>query len=191
MAPRLPSGKALMRRQQGFGYLLVLLLVVLMGLGLGAAGTLWKTESQRVKENELLFVGEAYRQAIRDYYAATDVAVVQQYPESLEALLLDTRQTRLTRYLRKRYPDPMTGKTEWGLIRDENSEQIRGVYSLAPGVPLKQQGFDARQKDFENAESYATWRFVVTGPVSTLPPGVKASTVPPVETPNPPSATDN
>lgn len=185
MAPRLPSGSAPMRRQQGFGYLLVLLLVVLMGIGLGAAGTLWKTESQRVKENELLFVGEAYRQAIRSYYAAPPG---KQYPKGLEDLLLDTRQTQLTRHLRKLYPDPITGKAEWGLIMDADSEQIRGVYSLAPGEPIKQQGFDSRQKDFENAESYGAWRFVVTG---TPPPGSKTPTVAPVETPNPPSDTDH
>ena len=112
MAPRLPSGNASMRRQQGFGYLLVLLLVVLMGIGLGVAGTLWKTESQRVKENELLFVGEAYRQAIRNYYAAP--GPVKQYPKSLEDLLLDTRQTQLTRYLRKLYPDPIPVKQNGG-----------------------------------------------------------------------------
>lgn len=189
MAPRLPSGNASMRRQQGFGYLLVLLLVVLMGIGLGVAGTLWKTESQRVKENELLFVGEAYRQAIRNYYAAP--GPVKQYPKSLEDLLLDTRQTQLTRYLRKLYPDPITGKAEWGLIRDAESEQISGVYSLAPGEPLKRQGFDSRQKDFENAESYGAWRFVVTGSLPTPPANVKAPIVTPVEAPNPRSDTDN
>ena len=188
MAPRLPSGSP-PRRQQGFGYLLVLLLVVLMGIGLGAAGTLWKTESQRIKENELLFVGEAYRQAIRSYYAAPGPA--KQYPKSLEDLLLDNRQTKLTRHLRKLYPDPLTGKAEWGLIRDAESQQINGVYSLAPGEPLKQQGFDSRQKDFENAENYQAWRFVVVDSAPTLPPGVKAPTPAPAETPNPPSDTDN
>lgn len=189
MAPRLPNGSAPKRRQQGFGYLLVLLLVVLMGIGLGAAGSLWKTESQRVKENELLFVGEAYRQAIRSYYTAPGPA--KQYPKRLEDLLLDTRQTQLTRHLRKLYPDPMTGKTEWGLIQDTESQQIRGVYSLAPGKPWKQQGFDARQKGFENAENYTAWQFVVTGTLPTPSPGSKAPVAAPVETPNPPSDTDN
>lgn len=189
MAPRLPSGSGPMQRQRGFGYLLVLLLVVLMGIGLGAAGTLWKTESQRVKESELLFVGEAYRQAIRNYYSAP--GPTKQYPKSLEDLLLDTRQTQLTRHLRKLYPDPMTGKAEWGLIRDAESQQINGVYSLAPGEPLKQQGFDSRQKDFENAKSYGDWRFVATGTPAPTPPKTKTPTPTPVGTPNPPSDTDN
>lgn len=191
MAPRLPSGSAPLRRQRGFGYLLVLLLVVLMGIGLGTAGTLWTTESQRIKENELLFVGEAYRQAIRSYYSAPGPA--KQYPKSLEDLLLDTRQTQLTRHLRKLYPDPMTGKSEWGLIRDAESQRISGVYSLAPGEPMKQQGFDVRQKDFANAKSYADWRFIATGTLPPPPPNTKTATPTqsPAGTPNPPSDTDN
>ena len=44
------------RGQSGFGYLLVLLLIALLGIGLGAAGTLWSTESQRVKESDLLYI---------------------------------------------------------------------------------------------------------------------------------------
>ena len=114
-----------MRQQSGFAYLLVLLMVVLMGLGLGAAGTLWRTESQRLKENELLYIGEQYRQAINRYYNAP--GPIKQYPKSLEALLLDTRQPTLTRHLRKLYPDPMTNNKEWGLVVDGDSEEIRGV----------------------------------------------------------------
>ena len=159
-----------MRQQSGFAYLLVLLLVVLMGLGLGAAGTLWQTESQRLKERELLYIGEQYRQAINRYYNAP--GPIKQYPKSLEALLLDTRQPTVTRHLRKLYPDPMTHKKEWGLVVDGDSEEIRGVYSLAPGEPLKQHGFALHQQGFEEAKTYAAWQFVVT-PVAPPPTAPK------------------
>lgn len=178
MAPRLASGKA-MRRQSGFAYLLALLLVVLMGLGLGAAGTLWHTESQRLKESELLYIGEQYRQAISSYYNAP--GPIKRYPKSLDELLLDTRQPTLTRHLRKLYADPLTGKKEWGLIIDPDAQQIRGVYSLAPGQPFKQTGFDAQQKEFENAQSYAAWRFIVTTAVPAPPiPSQSAPKQPPL-----------
>lgn len=162
-----------MRHQSGFAYLLVLLLVVLMGLGLGAAGTLWQTESQRLKESELLYIGEQYRQAINSYYNAP--GPIKQFPKNLEALLLDTRQPTLTRHLRKLYPDPMTHKKEWGLVVDPDTEQIRGVYSLAPGEPLKQHGFALNQQGFEEAKSYAAWQFVVT-PLTPEPTTPKNST---------------
>lgn len=165
MAARSPSGKPLNRSQSGFSYLLVLLLVVLMGIGLGAAGTLWSTESKRIKESDLLYIGEQYRKAISSYYTSSPdiVGETKHYPGKLEDLLLDTRQTnKLTRHLRKLYTDPVAGKNEWGLIRDPVSKEISGVYSLAPGQPLKQQGFNAQQKEFAEAVSYAAWRFEAT-----------------------------
>lgn len=165
MAPHIVNGSA-MRQQSGFAYLLALLVITLMGLGLGAAGTLWQTESRRLKESELLYIGEQYRQAITRYYNAP--GPIKQYPKTLEALLLDTRQPTLTRHLRKLYPDPMTHKKEWGLVVDPDSQQIRGVFSLAPGQPLKQQGFALHQREFEEAKTYAAWQFIVTPPA--LPP---------------------
>lgn len=158
MAPRIASGNSPLKYQAGFGYLLVLLMVMLMGIGLGVAGTLWKTESQRIKENELLFIGEQYRKAIQSYAALPQVP--KQYPKSLEDLLLDTRAPELTRHLRKLYRDPLTGNTEWGLVMDADTQRISGVYSLAPGKPIKEQGFGLRQQGFQNAENYQEWRFV-------------------------------
>lgn len=153
------SGKTVRRRQSGFGYLLVLLMVVLLGLGLGVAGTLWRTDSQRVKENELLFNGEQYRKALTSYYNEDVPGGAKHYPKKLEDLLLDKRKPELTRHLRKLYPDPVAGKNEWGLIRDPLSQEVSGVYSLASGQPLKQQGFSAQQKTFAAAVSYEAWRF--------------------------------
>lgn len=174
MAQLLVSGKSSAQRQAGFAYLLVLMLIVVMGLGLGAAGTLWRTESQRIKEQQLLYIGEQYRKAISSYYAAPGPN--KQYPKSLDDLLLDARQTVTTRHLRKLYADPVTGDKEWGLVVDPDSQQIRGVYSLGPGKPLKQKGFASHQKDFEDAETYGTWRFVVTSATVPAPPANPAAT---------------
>ena len=160
MVQLLVSGKSSAQRQTGFAYLLVLMLIVVMGLGLGAAGTLWRTESQRIKEQQLLYIGEQYRKAISSYYTAPSPD--KQYPKKLDDLLLDPRQTVTTRHLRKLYADPVTGNQEWGLVVDPDSQQIRGVYSLAPGRPLKQGGFPFHQKDFEDADTYGHWRFGVT-----------------------------
>lgn len=181
MAQLLVNGKNLPQRQAGFAYLLVLMLIVVMGLGLGAAGTLWRTESQRVKEQQLLYIGEQYRKAISSYYAAPSPE--KQYPKSLDDLLLDPRQTVTTRHLRKLYADPVTGDKAWGLVVDPDSQQIRGVYSLAPGKPLKQQGFASHQQDFEDAETYATWRFVVTAATVPAPSPNPAAT--PIGSPHP------
>ena len=177
----------MIRRQSGFSFILVLLLIVLMGIGLGVAGTLWHTESQRAKEAELLYTGEQYRKAIRSYAESPAAAgAAKHFPKKLDDLILDPRQNTLVRHLRRLYPDPLTGKNNWGLIMDESNQQISGVYSKAPGEPRKQQGFGIEQKNFAAATSYADWRFEV---VKAQAPPTTIATQPSAATPAPLTAT--
>lgn len=109
------------RRARGFTSIGVLVLVVMMGVALAAAGEVWHTAMQPEKEQELLFVGNQFRLAI-DQYAAQPAGLGRRYPQSLEALQQDPRQPGVRRYLRKIDLDPMTGKAEWGLIIGPNGE---------------------------------------------------------------------
>ncbi len=177
----------MIRHQSGFSFLLVLLLIVLMGIGLGVAGTLWHTESQRAKEAELLYIGEQYRKAIRSYVESPAAAGgAKHFPKKLDDLILDTRQNTLVRHLRRLYPDPLTGKNDWGLIMDESNQQISGVYSKAPGEPRKQQGFGIEQKNFAAPTTYADWRFeVVKAKAAPTAPPSPATQAPLTATPQP------
>ncbi len=56
------------RRDGGFTYLALLLVIVVMGVVMGATAEIWHTAVQREKERELLFVGNQFRNAIRSYY---------------------------------------------------------------------------------------------------------------------------
>jgi type II secretory pathway pseudopilin PulG len=150
------------QRQLGFSYLLVLFMIALAGIALAAAGTLWSAESRREKEKELLFAGEQYRQALRNYYLMTP-GEPKTYPKTLEELILDTRHPVIVRHLRKLYTDPVTRSTEWGLIRDPATQGIMGVYSLSPERPIKQKGFDAKHIAFDDADQYSDWRFEIAG----------------------------
>lgn len=167
------SGK---RPQQGFTYLGVLMLVMLMGAMLAAVGQVWSTVGQRARERELLWVGTQYAQALRSYYRSAQG--VAQYPPALADLLEDHRFPSIQRHLRRLYPDPMTGSNDWGLLRSIDG-RITGVYSLAPQKPLKQAQFPTQWVDFEGMKSYADWQFVAekafleTGPAA--PPGTKGS----------------
>jgi type II secretory pathway pseudopilin PulG len=158
MARRTPSGKPRRGAQAGFGFLTVLFLIILIGLALGQAGTLWSTQSTRIKEADLLWVGEQYRSAIAAYYEASSGAA-KTWPRKLDDLVLDPRQPTIRRYLRRLYPDPVSGKQDWGLITDPETQGIRGVYSRAAGKPLKLSGFPKKEADFENAKTYSDWRF--------------------------------
>lgn len=145
--------------QTGFTYLGVLFAIALMGIALGAVGTLWQTEMQREREKELLFIGNEFRNAIKQYYHRSPG--VGSYPKELKVLLKDPRLLNNQRHLRRLYTDPMTGKPEWGLIRTPD-KGIMGVYSLSQGKPIKKANFSAADKGFDSARSYRDWRFVYT-----------------------------
>ena len=51
-------------RERGFTYLWVMFTVAITGVLLAGAGQLWRTETQREKEKELMFIGEQFRLAI-------------------------------------------------------------------------------------------------------------------------------
>jgi type II secretory pathway pseudopilin PulG len=135
----------------------LLLMLMLMAIAVLAAAQVWSTVRQREQEQELLFVGEQYRQAIRRYYYAAPSANARAFPPRLENLLVDDRFAVPMHHLRRLYPDPITGSAEWGLI--QVGDRITGVHSLSTGVPLKQTGFAPAQSAFENKQSYQDWTF--------------------------------
>ncbi len=154
-------------RQNGFTYLAVLFAVAIFGAVLAATAVVWHQQVQRDKEQELLFIGDAYRAAIAAYYEKTP-GTAKQFPKKLEDLLEDKRQTQLTRYLRKLYLDPMTASKEWGLVTGPAG--IVGVYSQSKRAPIKTAKFDKVDKEFMGAASYSDWKFVYTAPTPATPP---------------------
>ena len=150
----------MVERSRGFTYLTALFMVAILAGGLALVGEMWHTSAQREKEAELLFIGHEYRKAIGRYY----LAGANRYPPSLEDLVKDPRQPGTARYLRRLYPDPISGK-EWGLIKAPDGG-IWGVYSLSEAAPLKTGGFKLRDAGFERAQRYSDWRFVHTTPTA-------------------------
>jgi len=150
---------------RGFTYLTALFMVAILAGGLALAGEMWRTQAQRDREAELLFVGNQYRMAIARYYLS---GPQRQYPRMLEELLKDPRRPGTERYLRKLYPDPVTGQ-DWGLVKAPDGT-IWGVHSLSEAKPLKSSGFKPRDAAFEGAQRYADWKFVHTVPAPAAPP---------------------
>ena len=142
-------------RATGFTYLTILFVVAFMGLGLSIAGQVWHTAVMREREAQLLYAGNQYRRAIERYY----LSGLNQFPRSLEDLLRDPRKPGTERYLRKLYPDPLTGKSEWGIMKAPDGG-IMGVYSQSEDKPVKTAGFALVNRDFEGATKYVDWKFV-------------------------------
>ena len=142
-------------RERGFTYLTVLFVVAFMGLGLALAGEVWQTALARDREMELLYAGNQYRRAIERYY----VSGPRQFPRTLEDLLKDPRKPGTERYLRKLYFDPLTEKSEWGLVKAPDGG-IMGVYSVSEDSPKKVAGFAFANREFEGAAKYSDWKFL-------------------------------
>jgi type II secretory pathway pseudopilin PulG len=145
------------KRQRGVTYFWALLLVLLITLGLGKLLDVGRLSGQRTREADLLFTGNLYRNAIRQYALSTP-AGSRPYPEKLEDLLRDPRYPVVRRYLRRTYPDPMTGEPFIPIPSPDGG--VMGVRSASRKKPLKTAGFREDQASFSHARTYEAWEFV-------------------------------
>jgi type II secretory pathway pseudopilin PulG len=141
--------------QGGFTYFGVLVLVVLIGLMLAAAGEVASKQAQREREAEMLFIGHQYRDAIERYFKLN-----HRFPARLDDLVNDTNGGVVaTHYLRKRYRDPIAPGTDWIVIGAADGG-IQGIASSSERPTIKRAGFDPLDVDFDKAEKYNDWAFV-------------------------------
>jgi len=153
-------------RLAGFTLLGLMILIAILALASSATLTLGSIAQRRMAEESLLEVGAAYRRAIASYLNSSP-AGNRSYPTALADLLKDPRYPNVRRHLRRLYPDPITGKAEWGLVRAPGGG-IMGVHSLSEATPIKIAGFDTEEQLFEGKTRYADWLFVA----SLLPSGI-------------------
>jgi type II secretory pathway pseudopilin PulG len=141
----------------GFTYLGLLIAVAVVGLMMSQAGILWRTQAQREREEELLFIGHEFKAAIASYYGSGG----HQYPQELADLLEDKRFSEPRHHLRRLYRDPMTGAADWTLVRTD-LQGITGIASSSQAEPLKKAGFAEDEIKFADATCYCDWQFVYT-----------------------------
>lgn len=89
------------------GYILIILMmaVFIISLGFLVAAPLWQTEIQREKEEELIFRGKQYVEAVRIFNKKNP----GRFPSNLKDLL-DKK------CIRRLYKDPMTHDGQWNVI---------------------------------------------------------------------------
>jgi hypothetical protein len=115
------------RNDRGFALLLVFLLAAAVALMLYQQLPRVAFESERDKEQLLIDRGEQYKRAIQQFYVA-----YKRYPTTIEEL----ENTNNKRYLRKRYVDPYTGKSEWRLIHVNGAGLLTdSLVTKPPGSP--------------------------------------------------------
>ena len=84
---------------------MLMLVIALMGLGLMMAVPVWQTQIQRENEEELIFRGNQYIEALRIFQLKNPGS----FPKALQELVEK-------RCIRRLYKDPMSLGGEWNLI---------------------------------------------------------------------------
>ena len=137
----------------GFTYIAALVLVVVMGIMLGAVGQSVKVVMKREREKELIFRGLQYRDAIERWTKKGAMPLLD-----INHLLKDPRSPNGEKHLRQLYKDPMTGG-DWKILKDPNLG-IYGVASKSNEEPFKVKNFPDVIKSFDGKKKYSEWEFV-------------------------------
>jgi type II secretory pathway pseudopilin PulG len=163
--PALPRAAAARRERAEGGYVLLVLAMFFAVIAVGLMRVLPSAlvETQREREEELIFRGQEYRRAIQAY-----VRKFGRYPNSID----DLENTNGVRFLRRRYRDPMKKQ------REEEDQ------SVAAQITAAWQRSDERAPEGEVEE----WRLIHIGPGGTFP-DAKTSFTPPTQNPLAPGGT--
>jgi type II secretory pathway pseudopilin PulG len=118
------------------GYNLVMLAVAITILNIAVAVTLplWSTAIRREKEEELIFRGFQYAEAIRVFHQR-----YQRYPNKIEELM-----EVKPRCIRQLWKDPMTDNGKWSLIFQN---QPQGPLQPQPGAPPPSPGQEGEEQE--------------------------------------------
>lgn len=123
------------RRKQEGGYALIFVfaLAAMLSLALYVEMPRLALEMQRNREEMLIERGEQYARAIKVF-----VRKNSKYPQTIEEL----ESFNGKRFLRRRYPDPLTGKDEWRLVHVDASGRFTDSLvqpALAAGQTQREQ----------------------------------------------------
>lgn len=106
--PRAPAAG-----EGGYNLVILVVLITVMNVAIAAALPVWSTLVKREKEEEAIFRGMQYAEAIRVFQQRHG-----RLPISIEELV-----EREPRSLRKLYPNPLDDSGEWGLLVQTNAPQ--------------------------------------------------------------------
>jgi type II secretory pathway pseudopilin PulG len=145
------------RAQSGFTYIGLLILIAILSVAATATIQLGAVVQRRDAEQQLLYLGEQFRLALRSYRDSSPTGTPP-FPKELTQLLKDPRFPGIRRHLRSIPVDPLTGNANWGLVRSPEG-WIIGVHSLSEARPIKVDNFEPEYASFANKEKISEWVF--------------------------------
>ena len=140
----------------------MLLTLAMVSAAASVVAARWADQDARTREQHLLRIGDQYARALADYLAAAP-GQDRRPPQQLQQLLLDTRFAGTRRHLRALYPDPVTGRPDWVLVRDARGDII-GLHSASVAQPWAQVALSLAHCELPAARRYADWVFQPSPP---------------------------
>jgi len=119
-----------LKKERGFTFVLALISVIIIGISITSAVSLWSTSLKREKETEMLYRLDKVRMALANYRKKYN-----RYPSHLEELLVD-------KYVRTScLIDPVTTQ-EWVPVIASYTEGmgIKDVHSSSEEIAIKLKG---------------------------------------------------
>lgn len=129
--------------ERGYILLGIVILMVIMGIFMGAAVPIWQHVMQREREDELIWRGNQYVRAIELYQ--------RKHPGAFPAKFEDLVEQK---FLRKLYEDPMAEDGEWKIIRQLSPEARRlGTAGRPPGAGRRGRRGEAQEERLPGRQS--------------------------------------
>lgn len=125
---QLPGDHGRPSAEAGYNMVMLVVAITLLSIAVAAVLPLMSTEIRREKEEELIFRGFQYAEAIRLFHQRTS-----RYPVKLEELL-----EAKPRVIRQLWKDPMTKDGKWGLIFQNQGNPLQAQNPNDPNNPNPQ-----------------------------------------------------
>ena len=125
----LPPGK-----EAGYTLAVVMVFTSVLLVTLSGAVINWQKAMQREREEELIYRGKQFMRAVELWQRKFPGT----YPTTIDALL----STNNTRFLRKKWKDPITNSDEWRLLKMNPDGSISGLTVIPGSSPLGPSSFD-------------------------------------------------
>lgn len=116
------------KQERGYTLAVVAVFTTVLLVTLSEATVNWQKAMQREREEELIFRGKQFMRAIELWQRKFPGT----YPTTIDALL----STNNTRFLRKKWKDPITNSDDWRLIKINPDGSVSGLTIIPGSSPL-------------------------------------------------------
>src|SRR5262245_47366746 len=156
-------------KEAGYTLAVVMVFTSVVLVTLSGAVLNWQKAMQREREEELIYRGKQFMRAVELWQRKFPGT----YPTTIDALL----STNNTRFLRKKWKDPITNSDEWRLLKMNVDGSISGLTVLGGSSPLGPSSYGGSSTTGSSSTGRMTAGTTTgTGTAASTGPGIGATT---------------